>query len=138
MLADAQISQPGYPVIRQITMFYTPVCTSIYGTDAQIFWRTTRFNGMGIRGIAMFVPLIYTLLLALYKKTKEELICWQMKWKRTTIWARCIWCIFVISQDHEDYWLQTNAECLAICRTRTKTASQKTAGKYRMVTWGSE
>ena len=40
---------------------FTPVCTSIYGTDAQRFWRTTRFNGMGIRQIVMFFPLIYTL-----------------------------------------------------------------------------
>ena len=47
----------------------TPVCTSIYGTDANRFWRTTRFNDMachmGIRRIAMFSPLIYTPILTI-------------------------------------------------------------------------
>ena len=40
---------------------FIPVCTSIYSTDAHRFWRTTRFNDIGIRRIAMFCPFIYTL-----------------------------------------------------------------------------
>ena len=48
--------------IRRIAMFYT-VClsTSIYGTDAHRFWRTTGFNDMVIRRIPTFSPLICTL-----------------------------------------------------------------------------
>ena len=44
--------------------FFTPVCTSIYGTDAHIFWQTTRFiDHMGIRWIAnchVFFLIVHT------------------------------------------------------------------------------
>ena len=40
---------------------FTTICTSIYGMDAHICWRTTRFIDMEIRRMPMFVFLIYTL-----------------------------------------------------------------------------
>ena len=35
---------------------FTPVCTSIYGTDAHMFWRTIRFIDMVISLIPMIFP----------------------------------------------------------------------------------
>ena len=59
LLADAQISQPGNPVDCHV--LHLSVHRDIGGTDAHIFWRTTRFNDMVIRRIDMFFPLIYTM-----------------------------------------------------------------------------